>query len=43
VFFVIGTWNLFIVNLAGTPDRSWFSLPVAVWAMGLVIYGAWTA
>ncbi len=43
VFFLIGTWNLFIVNLARTPDRWWFWLPVALWAMGLVIYGAWAA
>ena len=42
VFFLIGTWNLFIVNLARTPDRWWFWLPVAVWAGGLIVYAAWT-
>lgn len=41
VFFLIGTWNLFIVNLARTPDRWWFWLPVAVWAGGLILYAAW--
>jgi len=42
MIFLIGAWNLFIVNLARTPDRWWFWLPVAVWAGGLIVYAAWT-
>lgn len=36
--FLIGAWNLFAVNLARTPDRWWFWIPVAAWASVLVLH-----
>ena len=43
MIFAIGAWNLFAVNLARTPGRWWFWLPAAVWAVALVLHGAWIA
>ncbi len=43
MIFAIGAWNLFAVNLARTPGRWWFWLPVTAWAVALVLHGAWIA
>jgi hypothetical protein len=39
--FLIGAWNLFAVNLARTPGRWWFWIPIAAWAAVLAIHTLW--
>jgi hypothetical protein len=37
-FFVLGSWNLFIINLSRSPDHLWFWPWVAGWAALLVLH-----
>ena len=39
--YAIGVWNLLVLDLARTPGRWWFSLPVAVWAGLVASHAAW--
>jgi len=41
VAFMIGAWNLFAIDLARTPGRWWFWMPVAAWAAALTTHACW--
>ncbi len=36
--FVIGSWNLAIINLSRSPDQLWFWPWVAAWAVALLLH-----
>lgn len=41
LIFLIGSWNLVIIDLATSPDLIWFWPPVIAWATILVLHLGW--